>query len=185
MAWPGNEEEEDEVIQVNAEEARRMVEEAATRQDDLDRQALLEEIHREAEVDMNHQQIEVQARQPLGEGPRFRIPRHQTASSTPVPAVRPGGSSTPDTARRPVGSATSATSEKVPKRKRKKKMKTSDSFPEDEWPTGYTREQINSCERSEILAILDRQQRERTLAGKETPLPGKKFFPLKKWKIRN
>ena len=52
-------------------------------------------------------------------------------------------------------------------------MKTSDCFPEEDWPTGYNKEQIDSYEKHEIIAILDRQQRERKLAGKETPLPGK------------
>ena len=147
--------------------ARRLLEQASVRQDVLDMRAIVDDIGNESGGGMPPLGGPGGLRAPVdqangrGRGRRFVIPRN--------PGETDGN--------HPRGAEDS---EKNPRKKRKgaEKGRTSDIFPEAEWPVGYTREQVDQLETSEVIKIQERQHKQKKMAGKELPLPGELQFDL-------
>ena len=182
-----SDDEDGEFVEVNLEDARRIVENATVRQDAMDRQALLEDINREAELNMNFGDLggrvgggdrpsltppdtnQRRGRNPdLGTGPR---PQENLArSSGRTPAAGSGKGPT-----QPGGSGKDVPVGPEPQKKKRRKLaktKTSDLLPESDWPTGFTKTMVDGYSTDGINKVLERQLKEREMSGKDLPLPG-------------
>ena len=152
-------EEEEEEVLVNPAETRSLTEEASVLQDELDRLALINNMNLDGGVFMNPG------------GPNQNQPGGGSGRRPALSNLAEGG---------PGGRKDDQEPRKSPSKKRrvtgkatKKKTKPpSQIVPEFDWPKGYTKEQIDERPPEQVEKILERQQKDRKLTGKEAPLPG-------------
>ena len=133
--------------------ARSLAERAGERQDILDARVVADNINREFAGDeafdgMDGRQGGSRQLVPGAGRGRYTIPRSITVTRVG------GGEDRPSKGRKGT------------------KVATSDAFPEHEYPEGYTKEQLDLMELTDVIMLKDMQQKQRKLARKDVPLPG-------------
>ena len=51
-------------------------------------------------------------------------------------------------------------------------MKTSEMFPESDWPIGYTKIMVDKMDSTKFFMTKERQFKEKQMEAKEMPIPG-------------